>query len=88
MDSNNRIKLSDFGLSRDTNSQSFYLTSSVAGTMRYLAPEQINKRIQSVKNDIWAFGVVILELACGRDSFEDTEIFSIKKQDLFKKLKD
>lgn len=76
VDRHNELRLSDFGLARDTNGQS-QLSTVVAGTNRYFSPEVINGKRQSEKSDVWAFGVVLLELAYGRDSFENTEIITM-----------
>lgn len=66
--------MADFGLARDTDGQSKLSTRTIAGTRRYLSPELEDNIIQSIKSDIWAFGVVLLELAYGRDIYKDSAI--------------
>ena len=38
------------------------------GTLRYMPPEQLDGKL-SFKNDIWAFGCVLLQLTTGKRPF-------------------
>lgn len=66
------LQLSDFGLATWASSCSHHMdTSDVAGTFGYLAPEyfihgKLNERI-----DVYAFGVVLLELLSGRKPIDN-----------------
>jgi serine/threonine protein kinase len=40
-------------------------TVGLAGTMLYLAPEQLEGGDASARSDIWALGIVIYEMAAG-----------------------
>lgn len=83
-----KLKISDFGLARDTYGQS-KLSSGIglAGTRRYLSPELEKCESQSEKSDVWAFGVVILELAYGRDAFLDLEIIGMDRTKIREEIK-
>ncbi|XP_065875191.1 protein kinase STUNTED isoform X2 [Euphorbia lathyris] len=60
-------QLSDFGLaSWDSTSSSQIMCTDVAGTFGYLAPEYFMHGKVSDKVDVFAFGVVLLELLSGR----------------------
>ena len=73
-DSNNNVKLGDFGLSRiiqneseqqnqnSENEQAAFANTNV-GTPYYMSPEQINEIPYDEKTDIWSAGCVIYELA-------------------------
>ncbi|KAI0905313.1 kinase-like domain-containing protein [Ustulina deusta] len=60
------IKLSDFGLSKAGDN-----LKSWCGTNKYLAPE-VGRQRYTRAVDIWSLGVVILELAFGLPSSDDT----------------
>ncbi|KAL3640388.1 hypothetical protein CASFOL_015356 [Castilleja foliolosa] len=64
-------KLCDFGLASWTPAPSVpFLCKTVKGTFGYLAPEYFQKGKVSDKTDVYAFGVVLLELITGRKPIE------------------
>ncbi|HJU42149.1 MAG TPA: protein kinase, partial [Vicinamibacterales bacterium] len=75
------VKLLDFGLAKLTmppdpigsaNTGQADLTGPgvVLGTVRYMAPEQIEGRPADARTDIFAFGVVLYEMLTGRKAFD------------------
>lgn len=73
LDGNLRAKVSNFGLARragDGNVEEGFLqlTRHVVGTQGYLAPEYIDNGVITPKMDVFAFGVVILELLSGKEA--------------------
>lgn len=44
--------------------------TGVVGTLGYLAPEYLNEGRASRESDMFSFGVVALEIACGRRTYE------------------
>jgi serine/threonine protein kinase len=67
LDSLLQAKLGDFGLARlvDHGAEP-QTTQVVAGTVGYIDPEFVATRRPSVESDIYSFGVVLLEIASGK----------------------
>ncbi|XP_028789206.1 L-type lectin-domain containing receptor kinase IX.2-like [Neltuma alba] len=63
-------KLGDFGLARLVDHAKGYKTTDLAGTFGYMAPEYISKGKASRETDVYGFGVVALEIACGRKAIQ------------------
>ncbi|KAK4776405.1 hypothetical protein SAY86_005093 [Trapa natans] len=60
-------KLGDFGLARLVDhAKGSQTTTILAGTMGYMAPECSETLRSTKESDIYSFGVVCLEIACGR----------------------
>ncbi|CAM6093046.1 unnamed protein product [Calypogeia fissa] len=58
-------KLGDFGLARMVDRQLAESTNP-GGTPGYIAPEAATTRTLTAETDVFAFGIVVLEIACGR----------------------
>ncbi|KAJ6848431.1 G-type lectin S-receptor-like serine/threonine-protein kinase [Iris pallida] len=59
-------KVSDFGLSKLTDSKDVVTMSGIRGTRGYLAPEWVTQRGPiTAKADVYSFGVVLLEIVTG-----------------------
>jgi predicted Ser/Thr protein kinase len=78
-------KLLDFGLAKRlelsplargtreqtaTESESLTEEGTILGTLEYMAPEQVEGKEVDSRTDIFAFGVVMYEMATGRKAFE------------------
>ncbi|XP_027344262.1 cysteine-rich receptor-like protein kinase 10 isoform X4 [Abrus precatorius] len=60
-------KISDFGLARTfEKGQSQENTNRVMGTYGYMAPEYAMEGLYSAKSDVFSFGVLLLEIICGK----------------------
>ncbi|KAK3432941.1 hypothetical protein EUGRSUZ_D00457 [Eucalyptus grandis] len=70
LDSDFSAKLGDFGLARLVDHAKGLQTTIVAGTMGYLAPECVYTGKASKESDVYSFGIVLLEIACGRKVVE------------------
>lgn len=65
-------KLGDFGLARLVDHEKHAATTTVAGTYGYIAPEAAGTGKFTDKTDVFAFGAVCLEVACGRKAYDGT----------------
>ena len=70
LDSDERIKVADFGVASATDLGSFTEAGTVVGTAGYLAPEQARGERATPASDLYALGVVAFELLTGKRPFE------------------
>ncbi|XP_077217126.1 L-type lectin-domain containing receptor kinase VIII.1-like [Tasmannia lanceolata] len=63
-------RLGDFGLARQVEHDKSPDATVTAGTMGYLAPEYLQTGRATEKTDVFSFGAVVLEVACGRRPIE------------------
>ncbi|KAK3420748.1 hypothetical protein EUGRSUZ_G01585 [Eucalyptus grandis] len=66
-------KLGDFGVSKLVDPRFRTQTTDVVGTYGYLAPEYLNERKATRESDMFSFGIVVLEITCGRRTYQDGE---------------
>ncbi|KAJ9675984.1 hypothetical protein PVL29_024794 [Vitis rotundifolia] len=68
LDSDFNARLGDFGLARiiQLSDQTHHSTNEIAGTPGYMAPESFHTGRAAVETDVYAFGVLVLEVVCGR----------------------
>lgn len=70
LDGNFNARLGDFGLARLMEHDKSPASTLTAGTMGYLAPEYLHYGKATEKTDVFSYGVVVLELVCGRRPIE------------------
>ncbi|XP_022767352.1 putative serine/threonine-protein kinase [Durio zibethinus] len=66
LDQNLMPKVSDFGLSRIFRDNASHISTHVAGTLGYLAPEYAISGRLTRKIDVYSFGVLLLEIISGQ----------------------
>ncbi|KAG9449906.1 hypothetical protein H6P81_009871 [Aristolochia fimbriata] len=66
LDENLNPKIADFGLVRGFSADKTHLSTGIAGTLGYMAPEYLVRGQLTDKADVYSFGVLILEITCGR----------------------
>jgi len=70
LDADMRARVADFGLAKQSREGQSHLTTRVAGTHGYLAPEYALYGQLTEKSDVYSFGVVVLETMCGRKALD------------------
>jgi serine/threonine-protein kinase len=64
-----QVKVGDFGIARLAEGTSQALSATVAGTPRYMSPEQARGRPTSPATDVYSAGVVLYEMLAGEPPF-------------------
>ncbi|XP_024178538.1 probable LRR receptor-like serine/threonine-protein kinase At4g20450 isoform X4 [Rosa chinensis] len=73
LDDNFEAKVSDFGLSRNFPADAgTHISTGVAGTTGYLDPEYYLSNRLNEKNDVYSFGIVLLEIITGQPAVLST----------------
>ncbi|XP_051137305.1 LRR receptor-like serine/threonine-protein kinase FEI 2 [Andrographis paniculata] len=62
LDGNLDARVSDFGLAKLLEDEESHITTIVAGTFGYLAPEYMQSGRATEKTDVYSFGVLVLEI--------------------------
>jgi len=63
------LKITDFGISKQTVNDSICTRSGCVGTPWYMAPEVIQSQPYSTKSDIWSFACLALHMITGERPF-------------------
>jgi non-specific serine/threonine protein kinase len=69
IDSDNRVKILDFGLAKLKGVSKLTKDTSTLGTIYYMSPEHLQGKKVDHKSDIWSFGIVMYELLTGEPPF-------------------
>ncbi|KAE8656156.1 putative LRR receptor-like serine/threonine-protein kinase [Hibiscus syriacus] len=68
LDSDLNAKISDFGLAKFDMEENTHVTTRVAGTIGYMAPEYALWGYLTYKADVYSFGIVALEIVAGKNN--------------------
>ncbi|XP_022141878.1 probable L-type lectin-domain containing receptor kinase VI.1 [Momordica charantia] len=77
IDADMNARLSDFGLARQYDHNQISHTTRVVGTIGYIPPELFLTGKASKNADVFGYGVLILEVACGRKPLESDEFMLV-----------
>ncbi|KAG5628763.1 hypothetical protein H5410_000480 [Solanum commersonii] len=68
LDSKLRAKIADFGLARSFQEDISHISTAIAGTLGYMAPEYLAHGQLTEKADVYSFGVLLMEIVAGRQN--------------------
>ncbi|ESQ36134.1 hypothetical protein EUTSA_v10006761mg [Eutrema salsugineum] len=77
LDKDLNAKISDFGLAKLNDDGNTHISTRIAGTVGYMAPEYAMRGYLTEKADVYSFGVVALEIVSGKSNtnFRPSEEF-------------
>lgn len=73
LDEDYEPKIADFGLARLFPEDKTHISTVIAGTLGYMAPEYITRGKLTEKADVYSFGVLVIEVVCGRKNNSYTQ---------------
>ncbi|RVX03955.1 putative LRR receptor-like serine/threonine-protein kinase [Vitis vinifera] len=68
LDKNLNAKISDFGLAKLDEDENTHISTRIAGTIGYMAPEYAMRGYLTDKADVYSFGIVALEIVSGKSN--------------------
>uniref|UniRef100_M4CMJ3 non-specific serine/threonine protein kinase n=1 Tax=Brassica campestris TaxID=3711 RepID=M4CMJ3_BRACM len=68
LDKDLNAKISDFGLARLHEDEKSHISTRVAGTIGYMAPEYAMRGYLTEKADVYSFGIVAMEIVSGKSN--------------------
>ncbi|KAK3424533.1 hypothetical protein EUGRSUZ_F01306 [Eucalyptus grandis] len=68
LDKELNAKISDFGLAKLDEEENTHISTRIAGTIGYMAPEYAMRGYLTDKADVYSFGVVALEIVSGKSN--------------------
>ncbi|KAH9779287.1 putative LRR receptor-like serine/threonine-protein kinase [Citrus sinensis] len=68
LDKDLNAKISDFGLAKLDEDENTHISTRIAGTVGYMAPEYAMRGYLTDKADVYSFGIVALEIVSGKSN--------------------
>lgn len=79
IDGQQTVWITDFGVARPDDEEELTHSGDVVGTLRYMAPEQLNGAPEP-RSDIYALGLTLYELVALRPAFDETHRSRLLRQ--------
>ncbi|MGM0501575.1 MAG: Stk1 family PASTA domain-containing Ser/Thr kinase [Bacillota bacterium] len=77
LDSDERVKVTDFGIAQAVTDATMAQTESIVGSAHYLSPEQARGDKVTTKSDLYSLGILLYELLTGELPFEGDNSVSV-----------
>ena len=89
LDKNDQVYISDFGLAKSFAEGAVGMTQTGAflGTPRYMSPEQVEGKATDGRSDLYAFGLILYEMATGDVPFTGDSTLGVMYQRIREKPK-
>ncbi|RAL53293.1 hypothetical protein DM860_006965 [Cuscuta australis] len=71
LDSDFNAKIADFGLARSFEKDESHISTAIAGTLGYMAPEYLSNGRLTETIDVYSFGVLLLEIVMGKQNYKN-----------------
>jgi serine/threonine-protein kinase len=78
IDGRGRVRITDFGIAVAIDDETH--GSEISGTPAYMAPEQLAGKPATVRSDIYALGLILYEIYCGKRAFTATTIAELRAE--------
>lgn len=75
--SDNRVKVTDFGIARMAGNTTMTVTNAVMGSVHYFSPEQARGQKVDFRSDIYSMGIVLYEMLTGEVPFDSENPVSV-----------
>lgn len=71
------VKIADFGIAIALSETSITQTNTMLGSVHYLSPEQARGSMATHQSDIYAIGIILYEMLCGKVPFDGESAVTI-----------
>ncbi|HET6530933.1 MAG TPA: serine/threonine-protein kinase, partial [Actinoplanes sp.] len=76
------IRLTDFGIARVLTTPALTTPNAVVGTPHYMAPEAFHGATASPATDVYALGILLYEMVCGRPPYDSDTVADLMRRHL------
>lgn len=84
LQSDGKIKVTDFGIARFSRGETKTMTEGAIGSVHYISPEQAKGNVTDAKTDLYAVGVMLYEMLTGSLPFQSDNAVSVALMQLQK----